>query len=399
MESLFAKLFVKDYKNTSDSKVRNAYGKMCGIVGIITNFIICAVKITTGILVGSVSILADGINNLADAGSSIITLIGFKLASLPADSDHPFGHQRIEYISGLIVSFIILIIGALLMKTSIEKIISGSEPIERNHLVVTIIILVGAILFKFWQSHFYKKHGKIIDSTTLIATSQDSLNDCISTSAVLISLIVALIWPNVLLDGYMGCLVSLFIFYSGIKLVKETISPLIGEAPSKEFITMVADKVLSYDGILGIHDLVIHSYGPSKTFITLHAEVDSSVDVLISHDIIDNIERDFLNELNLNLVIHLDPVDLKSPEIIELKKIASDVLYKIDPNLKYHDFRIVNGVTHTNIVFDVVVPIKFKMANEELKSLIDSEFKKINPNYFTVITVDQDLVGRRSEDE
>ncbi len=399
MESLFAKAFIKDYKNTTDSKVRNAYGKMCGIVGIITNIIICAVKIVTGILIGSVSILADGINNLADAGSSIITLIGFKLASQPADSDHPFGHQRIEYITGLIVSIIIFVIGVLLMKTSIEKIINGSEPIERNHLIVTIIILVMAILFKFWQSFFYKKHGKIINSTTLLATSQDSLNDSISTLAVLISLIVTLIWPNVLLDGYMGCVVSLFILYSGIKLVKESISPLIGEAPSKEFIAMVADKVLSYDGILGIHDLVIHSYGPSKTFITLHAEVDSSVDVLVSHDIIDNIERDFLNELNLNLVIHLDPVDLKSPELLELREKVGFILNDIDPNLRFHDFRIVKGVTHTNIVFDVVVPIKFKMNNEELKELIDKKVKEINNNYFTVITIDQELIGRRSENE
>ena len=399
MKNLLAKVFIKDYKNVKDARVRNAYGKMCGIVGIASNLIICAVKIVTGILIGSVAILADGINNLADAGSSIITLIGFKLASLPADSDHPFGHQRIEYITGLIVSIVILVIGVLLMKTSIEKIIYGSEAIKQEHLVITIIILALAILMKFWQSFFYKKNGKAIDSTTLLATSQDSLNDCISTAAVLVSLVVSLIWPNIILDGYMGCLVSLFILYSGIKLIKETISPLIGEAPSEEFISMVAKKVLSYDGILGIHDLVIHSYGPSKTFITLHAEVDSSVDVLVSHDIIDNIERDFLSELGLNLVIHLDPVDLKSPEVIELKKITGDILYNIDPNLKYHDFRVVNGVTHTNIVFDVVVPIKFGMTNDEVKSLIDSEFKKINPNYFTVVTVDQDLIGRRESNE
>ena len=399
MKNLFAKVFIKNYQDVKDPKVRNAYGKMCGLVGIVSNLLICAVKIITGILVGSVAILADGINNLADAGSSIITLIGFKLASLPADSDHPYGHQRIEYITGLIVSIVILVIGVLLMKTSIEKIIYGSEAIKQEHLIITIIILVVAILLKLWQSLFYKKNGKAIDSKTLLATSQDSLNDSLSTIAVLISLIISLIWPNVILDGYMGCIVSLFILYSGIKLVKETISPLIGEAPSKEFITMVAEKVLSYDGILGIHDLVIHSYGPSKTFITLHAEVDSKVDVLVSHDIIDNIERDFLNELSLNLVIHLDPIDVSSPEIIELKEKTASILKEIDESLKFHDFRVVNGVTHTNILFDVVVPIKFEMTNEELKELIDKKFKEIDKNYFTVITVDQDLIGRRESDD
>lgn len=397
MKNLFAKTFVKNYQNVDDPKVRNAYGKMCGIVGIITNIILCTIKIVTGILVSSVSILADGINNLADAGSSIITLIGFKLASLPADSDHPFGHQRIEYISGLIVSFIILLIGVLLMKSSIEKIVSGSEAIPQNQLIITIVILIIAILFKFWQSHFYKKNGKAINSTTLLATSQDSLNDSISTAAVLVSLIISLIWPNILLDGYMGVLVSIFILVSGIGLVKETISPLIGEAPSKDFIDMVSEKVLSYEGILGLHDLVIHSYGPSKTFITLHAEVDSRVDICVSHDIIDNIESDFMKDLGLNLVIHMDPVDLNNEEIIELRKFTGEILNSIDSVLKFHDFRMVKGDTHTNLIFDVVVPPKFKLSNDELRKEISKNFKAINENYFVVLTIDQEYTGRKEE--
>ena len=395
MNNILAKLFIKDYKNHSDLKVRNAYGKMCGIVGIISNLILCLIKIITGILISSVSIMADGINNLADAGSSIITLIGFKLSSMPADSDHPFGHQRIEYISGLIVSLIILVIGVLLMKTSVEKIFGEAEVIPENQMFITIGILVIAIIIKLWQSFFNRKNGKIINSTTLIATAQDSLNDCISTTVVLLSLVVTLIFPNIYLDGYMGVLVSLFILISGIKLVKETISPLIGEAPSKEFISDVANKIMDYDGVLGIHDLVIHTYGPAKTFVTVHAEVDASVDVTISHDIIDNIEHDFMRNDNINLVIHMDPIDLKCEETKKLREEAAIILTKIDENLKYHDFRIVKGPSHTNIIFDVVVPIKFKISNEELKSMIDKEFKNLDQKYNTVITVDQELIGRR----
>lgn len=395
MNNILAKLFVKDYKNHNDPKVRNAYGKMCGIVGIISNLILCLIKIVTGILISSVSIMADGINNLADAGSSIITLIGFKLSSMPADSDHPFGHQRIEYISGLIVSLIILVIGILLMKTSVEKIFGENEIVPENQIYITIGILVIAILIKLWQSFFNRKNGKIINSTTLIATAQDSLNDCISTTVVLLSLVVTLIFPNIYLDGYMGVLVSIFILVSGIKLVKETISPLIGEAPSKDFITEVANKIMDYDGILGIHDLVIHTYGPAKTFVTVHAEVDASVDVSISHDIIDNIEHDFMRNDNINLVIHMDPIDLKCEETKKLREEAAIILTNIDESLKYHDFRIVKGPSHTNIIFDVVVPIKFRISNEELKSMIDRDFKNLDEKYNTVITVDQELIGRR----
>lgn len=395
MKNILAKLFIKNHDDYQNPEVRNAYGKLCGIVGIISNLFLCLIKIITGILISSVSIMADGINNLSDAGSSIITLLGFKLSNIPADSDHPFGHQRIEYISGMIVSFVILIIGVLLMKSSIEKIFSPSEAIPQKQVVITMIILALAILVKLWQSLFYKKNGKLINSTTLIATSQDSLNDCISTSVVLLSMIITYIFPNILLDGYMGVVVSIFIIISGIGLIKETVSPLIGEAPTKEFIDEIADRILSYEGIIGIHDLVIHTYGPAKTFITVHAEVDANVDIRISHDIIDNIEHDFMNKYNLNLVIHMDPVDLKCEETRKLKMIATDILGVISTDLRFHDFRIVKGPTHTNIIFDVVVPIGFKMTNDELKKEIDLKFKEIDNAYNTVITVDQELIGRR----
>ena len=399
MKNILAKIFIKDYKNYQKQEVRNAYGKLCGAVGIVSNILLCAVKIITGVLISSVAILADGINNLSDAGSSIVTLLGFKLSSIPADSEHPFGHQRIEYISGLVVSFIILIIGVLLMKTSIEKIITGSEAIPKKQVLITMIILFFAILVKLWQSLFYRKNGKLIGSTTLIATSQDSLNDCISTSVVLISMIITYIFPNVVLDGYMGAIVSVFIIISGIGLIKETISPLIGEAPSKEFIDDIADRILKYDGIIGIHDLVIHTYGPAKTFVTVHAEVDANVDITISHDIIDNIEHDFMDKLNINLVIHMDPVDLRCEETRQLKAMTNDILGDISVDLRFHDFRIVKGPTHTNVIFDVVVPIGFRRKNDELKSLIDSKFKDIDKKYNTVITVDQELIGRREKND
>lgn len=399
MKSVLAKIFIKDYQNYNDAKVRNAYGKMCGIVGIISNIILCAIKIVTGFLIGSMAIIADGVNNLSDAGSSIVTLIGFKMASQPADSDHPFGHQRIEYISGLIVSIIILVVGILLMETSIEKIFTKQEVLPHNQVIITIVILVVAIIIKLWQSFFYRKNGKMINSQVLIATSQDSLNDCISTFAVLISMIITLIFPKVYLDAYIGVLVSVFIIISGIKLIKESISPLIGEAPSKEFITDVVNKIMDYDGVLGIHDLIIHTYGPAKIFITVHAEVDSTVDINVSHDIIDNIEHDFLQNDNINLVIHMDPIDLHNEETRVLKEKTFEILLNIDENLKFHDFRIVKGPTHTNIIFDVVVPIKFHMDSNRLKEIITNEFKKIDEKYNTVITIDQDLIGRRKNND
>lgn len=396
MLKFLSRKFIKNYNNYDDNDVRTAYGKLCGIVGIISNIFLCTIKIVTGILIGSIAIIADGINNLSDAGSSIVTLVGFKLANAPADSDHPFGHERIEYISGLIVSFIILVIGVLLMKTSIEKIINpNTELLEFNVKIITIIILVVAILVKCWQSIFYKKAGKLISSTTLIATSSDSLNDCISTGAVLLSLLVTLIFPKIQLDGYMGVVVSIFILISGIGLVKQTISPLIGEAPTKKFMNEVINKILSYDGVLGIHDLVIHSYGPAKTFITAHVEVDSRIDIVVSHDIIDNIEHDFLTEKNLNLVIHMDPIDISNEKTLQIKKDVEKMLYDFDQVLRYHDFRVVHGTTHTNIIFDVVVPVGYKFTNEELKKELSNRLKQIDETYNLVVTIDQDFAGRR----
>lgn len=396
---MLEKIFIKNYKDYKNPKVRAAYGKFCGILGIISNLILCAVKIVTGILIGSIAITADGINNLADAGSSIITLVGFKLSSMPADKDHPFGHQRYEYITGLIVSLVILVIGILLMKSSVEKLIAFEvETYNLNTTMITISILVFAILVKCYQSIVYRKNGKLINSTALIATSTDSLNDCISTAAVLLSTIINFFYANAFIDGIMGIIVSIFIIISGFKLIKETISPLLGEAPSKEFIDSISSKVMNYEGVIGIHDLVIHTYGPEKIFVTLHVEVDSCIDVLVSHDLIDNIEQDFLKD-NINLVIHMDPVETRCEYTLHLKQLIKDLLNNIDPVLTFHDFRVVRGNTHTNMIFDVVVPVKYKLTNDEIKNILVTALEKEDDTYNLVITFDQDFTGGHNEKE
>ncbi|MBQ8293688.1 MAG: cation transporter [Bacilli bacterium] len=394
MVKLLGKLFIKDYQNYQNPLVRAAYGKLSGIVGIISNLLLCALKIITGFLIGSFSYIADGINNLSDAGSSIVTLIGFKLASEPADADHPFGHQRVEYLTGLIVSFIIIAIGIILLKSSIESIFNPEA--KANFSVMSAIILAISIIIKCLQSIFYRRVGKLINSTAVLATSIDSLNDCISTGAVLIASIIS-IFTDLSLDGYMGCLVSLFILYSGYKLVKEAMSPLIGEKPSKELVDQIVEKVLSYPKVLGIHDLVIHSYGPGKIFATIHVEVDSEESILVTHDEIDNIEQDFRENLGINLVIHMDPIDTKDEVTLELKEEAYRILQKIDPKLNFHDFRIVKGETHINVLFDVLVPIRYQIDDDDLKKMIDLEFKKYkignNCVINTVLVIDHDYNG------
>ncbi|MCI6014982.1 MAG: cation diffusion facilitator family transporter [Coprobacillus sp.] len=391
--SLIPRLFIKNYKDVDNPKVRFAYGRMCGVVGIISNFFLCALKIVFGLIIHSIAIIADGINNLADAGSSVITLIGFKLASLPSDKDHPFGHQRYEYITGLIVSVIIFFIGALLLKSSIEDLIAFEiKETTTKMSIITCIILFISVLVKCWQCLFYKHYGKLIKSTALVATGTDSLNDCITTIAILASVIVNMFYPNGYLDGIMGISVSIFILISGCKLIKETISPLIGEAPSKEFTDMVIKKILSYKGVLGVHDLVIHSYGEEKIFITAHVEVDSSESINVSHDMIDNIERDF-SYMNLNLVIHMDPVDIHDEVVMNLKKVVSKIIDEIDPELKFHDFRIVKGITHTNVLFDIVVPNKYQLSNDEIKEEIDKKLLAYDDKLRTVITFDVSYIG------
>ena len=393
MQKLLVKLFIKNYKNTSDPIVRGKYGTLSGIIGIISNILLCSIKIFIGFISSSISIMADGINNLTDAGTSIITLIGFKLSSAPADEDHPFGHERIENITGLIISFLIVIIGFTLGKESITKLINGGSTSEIS--LITIILMGISIIIKLWQAIFYRKMAKAINSDALIASSKDSLNDSLSTSIVILGLIIIKLTNFTPIDSILGIGLSIFILISGIKMIIETINPLIGVMPTQEEIDQISEKILSYDGIIGIHDLVVHKYGNCTTFVTAHAEVPSDVDVVVSHDIIDNIERDFRNELNIDLTIHMDPVDNKNPKTLELKEKVNKIVKEINEKLSIHDFRVVYGDTHTNILFDVSMPINFSCTPKELREIITTEIKKINENYFVIIQIDQ-LYNRKA---
>ena len=385
MRKLLLKLFIKDYNNTQNPKVRSKYGTLSGIVGIISNLILCTLKILAGILSGSVSIVADGINNLSDAGSSIITLIGFKLSSKPADEDHPYGHERIEYLTGVIISFIILFIGISLLTSSFDKI---RNPEEMNVSNIVFIILGISIIIKCWLSIFFRLNGKAISSDALLATAQDSLNDCISTGAVILGMIIYK-FTDFPIDGYIGLFVSVFIFISGVKMLKETMNPLIGEKISPELEEKIASKVLSYEGILGVHDLVVHTYGPNRVFATIHAEVSSTRDILESHDIIDNIELAFRNELQIDLVIHMDPIDITNPETLALRELVSEIVTSYDQNLSIHDFRVVHGQTHTNVLFDINMPITYPITPKELRKIITERIKEKDEKLNAVIQIDQ----------
>lgn len=392
MTKLLRKLFIKDYLNVNDPKIREKHGILASFVGIITNLILTTFKILIGIITASISIIADALNNLTDMASCIVNLFGFKLANKPADKKHPFGHERIEYIAGLIISFIIIVLAVVLGYTSVLKIINQTNDTNIN--VWTFIILGGAILVKIWQSFFYRSLAKTINSISLKASAQDSLNDVISTAVVLVvSIICYATNGQVNLDSYAGILVALFIVYSGIKLVIETANPLIGISPDNELVKKVVDDILLYDGVLGIHDLMCHSYGPTKVFMTIHVEVDSSVDVLVSHDLIDNIENEVGKKHNLMLTIHMDPIDTKSEETIKLKEQTNKILNNLDSSLSFHDFRIVKGETHTNVLFDVVMSFESKLSEDDVISYLKEEFNKINKKYNLVIKIDRDYVN------
>lgn len=384
MNSFLFRKFIKDWENVSDPKVRDRYGKLAGIIGIISNTLLCIMKMIVGVISGSIAIVADAVNNLADASSSVITLIGFKLASLPEDKEHPYGHARIEYIAGMVVSMIIIIIGFELGKSSIGKILHP-QPLEFSISVVAVLLL--AIVIKIWQAVFNIAAGRKINSITLIATGTDSRNDVISTSAVLISVIIGHL-ANVQIDGYIGVLVALFIIWSGISLVKETISPLLGEAPDTELVQNIERIASDYDEVIGIHDLVVHNYGPGKVFASLHIEVDGDMDIMISHDIVDNIERRLQNELNIFVTAHLDPVNLKDENREPISALITETLKHIDGFINFHDLRIVPGNTHTNVIFDVVISPDCKTPREEIERIMSEKIKEYNNTFFCVINFD-----------
>ena len=388
MISLLAKRFIKDYNNMKSAHVRHSYGMLCGIVGIVLNILLFAGKFLAGTISHSIAITADAINNLSDAGSSFITLAGFKLASQKPDPDHPYGHGRIEYLSGLFVSLLIILMAVELLKTSFNKII---HPTETTISPLVIVILVASILVKLYMSVYNSKVGKRIDSAALLATAADSRGDMLATLLVLISSAISYFF-SIQIDGYCGLLVGLLILYAGFNAAKETINPLLGKAPDKEYVEKIEEIVTSHDLILGIHDMMIHDYGPGRVVVSLHAEVPSDGDILEMHDLIDHIEHDLSEMCNCEAVIHMDPISVNDPETNTLKEQIRSIIKEIDGNLQFHDFRIVKGPTHTNLLFDVLVPYKFPLKDSELIVMIDKKVKELNPTYFIVVKVDHTYI-------
>lgn len=385
------KAFIKDYKNVSSASVRYRYGLLAGVFGILTNVVLFVMKIVFGLIAGSISVVADAVNNLSDAGSSGVTVVGFKLSNRPPDKEHPFGHARYEYITGLVVAFIVLIIGGTLLKSSIERIISP-ELIEAS--VWTAAVLVISIFLKTIQGMLYTDFGKAINSPSLGASATDSRNDVISTSLVLVSTVGAIFLPEIFskVDSYLGIAVSLFIIVSGVKLVKETVDPLLGGVPDKELVAKIREKFKDYPEIIGTHDLMVHSYGPGKVFATIHAEVEADTDVLLSHDLIDNIERDFQRD-GIFMVIHMDPIVTSDPEIAMLRDRVYEVLQAAyGDKLSLHDFRMIKGITHTNVLFDAVVPFDEKITAEDIAALLSEKIDSGGTTYYYVVNIDRSYV-------
>ncbi len=387
------KLFVKDYQDTQNPKVRTRYGLSAGIFGIISNAILFAFKLAIGLIGNSITIIADAINNLSDAGSSVVTLVGFKLSATPPDKDHPFGHARYEYIASLLVSVVVLFIGIMLFKSSIEKCIT---PEQVTVSVYTYVVLGVAIVMKLVQMLIYLDFSKAIGSGALKASAADSRNDVLTTLAVLVSTIVIdvagdKISPKVSVDGIMGIAVSVFIIVSSLLLLKDAMSPILGEKPPKELVDKITAKILSYDGVIGVHDLVVHSYGASHCFVVAHVEVPANVEITKSHDVIDNIEHDFWNEMHIRLNIHMDPVDTENADLAVLKLRAQNALSALDENLSLHDFRLVSGHTHTNMLFDVVIPYDSKITLDDVQDAMRKEFENDEVKYFFVIDVDRKM--------
>lgn len=394
MTKLLIRLFIKNSEDINNSSVRLKYGTLGGAVGIVCNLILCAIKITIGLVTASISIVADGFNNLSDMGSSVITMIGFKMAGKPADSDHPFGHGRMEYISAFIVSMLILLVGAELLKSSAKALISGeSAP---TYSVWAIIILAVSVLVKLWMCLFNRKLGKKIDSEALFATAQDSLNDMVATTVILISVGVSmLISLPFNLDAVMGILVAIFILYSGLASAKDTLDEILGTPPEQKLIKDIENTVLSFEEFKGIHDLIVHNYGPGRQFASVHVEVPQDSDIVKCHEQIDLCEKLVDEKFNISLVIHMDPIDVNNEAVASARESIAQAVGEIDKSMSIHDFRMTpTSEKRTNLIFDVVVPSSVKMSHKELEEIISEKAKKINPTYCCVITFDNDFTGR-----
>lgn len=382
MTNWLIRRFVREPDNTADPDVRYAYGRLAGGAGIAANLLLFAVKLLAGILAGSLSIIADAFNNLSDAGSSIVTLIGFKLSSAPPDAKHPFGHGRMEYLSALAVAAMIMIAGFELFTSAIDKILHPT-PTEVN--LLTLVILGAAIAVKLWMALFFRQVGDRIDSESLKASAADSRNDVLCTGVVFVTSLLSL-WLPMSIDGYVGVAVALFVLWAGFSVMRETVSPLLGQAPDETLVLDVKRTVMGYDGVVGVHDLMIHSYGPGRMVMSLHAEVPCQADILQSHDLIDRIEREMQEKYRAIVCIHMDPVDFDNPEVARLRAMVAMQVADMDEGMTIHDFRVVFGQTHTNLIFDLVVP--FGKDEQAAAEELDRRIKQQDPNLFTVITVE-----------
>lgn len=385
MITLLSNFFIKNKNDVEAPAVRKAYGILCGAVGIFLNLCLFAGKFFAGLLSNSIAITADALNNLSDAGSSLITLLGFQMAGQKPDIDHPFGHGRIEYISGLLVSIAIILMGFELVKSSIDKIL---HPEAVSSDPVIIAILIASICVKIYMVFYNSSISKKIASAAMKATATDSLSDSLATFVVLISTLIGK-FTSVNIDGYCGIAVGLFILYAGFSAAKDTITPLLGQPAKKEFIDQIETIVTSHDGILGIHDIIVHDYGPGRVMVSLHAEVPSNGNIMEIHDLIDNIEKDLSAECHCEAVIHMDPILINDPLTDHLHKEIETILKNLDQTLKLHDFRIVSGPTHTNIIFDLLLPYEYKMSDGEVVTYLQDKIREISPNYYAVIHVDK----------
>lgn len=384
MRTNLIQMLIPDSENIHNPKVRAAYGTLGSVAGIITNVLLAILKYAAGMLSGSISVTADAINNLSDAGASIISFVGVKLSAKPADKGHPYGHGRVEYISALGVAFLVLLMGIELFKSSVDKVIN---PVPVKFSIVSLCILVFSILAKLWLGFFNKKLGKKINSAPMMAVMKDCFSDCLATGVAAIAIIVSA-FSDINVDGYLGIIVAGFIFMAGFNILKDTMADLLGKPAEKEFVEEITNKILSYDKIVGVHDLIIHDYGPGRKFASAHAEVPSNEYIMEIHDVIDIIERDIFNEFGMIISIHMDPIVVDDEKINALRKMTSDLVTEMSEEMSIHDFRVVDGPTHTNLIFDLIIPHKYKLSNEEVCKEIEENLSKIDERYFAVITVE-----------
>ena len=388
MINFLIRLFVGKNQDPAQPQVRGKYASLAGFTGILLNVLLFAGKLTLGILSGSVAIIADAFNNISDAGSSIIALIGFRLSNKPVDKEHPLGHGRLEYVTGFIVDMLIILVGFELLTSSIDKIMNPSIPNVGN---VTLYILGAAILVKLWLFFFYNKIGKTIASSSIKASGFDSLCDCVATALVMAAAIIARIW-NVGIDGYAGVLVAAFILFTGVKAAKETIDLLLGSPPSKEFIDGIYEFVKTYPSVIGIHDVMVHDYGPGRQIVSFHAEVPADSDINLAHEEVDRLERDMHEKFGCIVTVHLDPIVMNDPLVNEMHDIAVNAVKSVDPSYSLHDFRMTIGETSVNLIFDLVMPVDCKQCAEEAEKAVKEEIRKQRENCFCVIRVEHPFV-------